>query len=380
MRLVRELPEMSMGVQDSKTIWKQARRPARRIGKRVTMTDVARLAGCSQATVSVVLNSVADIHISEPTRQRVLAAVRALGYRHKAQARPAGDATRQIALLVDRLAAPRGGINDIDSVSELAWRNRHLLNVFTTGADPQYERRILESIAKTGIDGIIYATDKTREVTLALELYAVAAPVVLLNCFTRDHEFPSVVPADDAAAARATRLLIEAGHTRIAHLAGELWMVSAAARRRGYRQALAAAGLPDRAEYVREACWQTALAQRATHELLDLPEPPTAIFCASDLMAVGCYDALGERGLSVPGDISVVGFDDLPLAARSRPPLTTLALPDREMGRWAVERVLSNAAADGLRSAAPPTRLECPLVERASVAPPPDAGRASRAR
>lgn len=371
---------MSMGVHAPKTIWKQPKRSARRIGKRVTMTDVARLAGCSQATVSVVLNSVDDIRISDPTRQRVLTAVRALGYRHRPQIRPADAATRQFALLVDRLATPRNGFGEIDAASELAWRNGHVLSVFRTGADPRYERRILESIARSGVDAIIYATDKTREVTPPLELYAAAAPVVLLNCFSRDHEFPSVVPADAAAAARATRLLIEAGHTRIAHLAGELWMVSATARRDGYRQALTAAGLPDRSEYLREACWQAELASRASHELMDLPEPPTAFFCASDIMAAGCYEALRERGLAVPGDISVVGFDDLPQAAQSSPPLTTMALPDREMGRWAVEWALSNAGAGGRRDGPRVTRLECTLIERGSVAPPPERRRASRAR
>lgn len=371
---------MSLGVHGSKTILKQPKRSARRTGKRVTMTDVARLAACSQSTVSVVLNSVADIHISEPTRQRVLAAVRALGYRHRSQARPASTATRQIALLVDRLATPMDGFNDIDAASELAWRNRLMLSVFRTGADPQYERRILESIVGSGVDGIIYATNKTREVTPPLELYSVAAPVVLLNCLSRDHVFPCVVPADADAAERGTRALIEAGHTRIAHLAGELWMVSAAARRRGYRQALASAGLTLRPEYVREACWQTELAYRATHELMELPEPPTAIFCASDRMAVGAYEAIRERGLAIPEDVSVVGFDDLPLAAHSNPPLTTLALPDREMGRWAVEWILSNAAPGGVRSAARVTQLDCKLVERRSIAPPPKGRRASRAR
>lgn len=362
---------MSLGVHGPKTLWKQAGRSARRVEKRVTMTDVARLAECSQATVSVVLNSVPGIHISEATRQRVLSAVRTLGYRHRPQTRGATAAAGQLALLVDRFATRPDSADAIDAASDTAWRGRRTLSVFRTSADPQYERRILDSIVRAGVDGIIYAADSTREVTPPLELYSVAVPVVLLNCFARDNVFPSVVPADAAAGRRGTRALIEAGHTRVAHIAGELWMDPAADRQQGYRQALETAGLPFRPEYVREASWQAEIAYQRTHQLMDLGEPPTAIFCASDRMAASCYEALKERGLSIPGDVSVVGFDDAPPARHLDPPLTTLALPRRAMGRWAVERVLAAAEPGAVRASAGVTRLECEMVERDSIAPPP---------
>jgi LacI family transcriptional regulator len=107
---------------------------------------------------------------------------------------------------------------------------------------------------------------------------------------------------------------------------------------------------------------------------MDLPHPPTAIFCANDRMAVGCYEALKERGLTIPGDVSVIGFDDEEIARHLTPPLTTLVLPHREMGRWAVEKALSLARNKSGRFR--PAKLECPLIERASIAPPKRSGAA----
>ena len=101
---------------------------------------------------------------------------------------------------------------------------------------------------------------------------------------------------------------------------------------------------------------------------MDLPHPPTAIFCSNDRMAVGRYEALKERGLSIPGDVSVIGYDDEEVARHLTPPLTTLVLPHREMGRWAVEKALSPVRTSAARIR--PTKLECPLIERASIAPP----------
>jgi LacI family transcriptional regulator len=117
---------------------------------------------------------------------------------------------------------------------------------------------------------------------------------------------------------------------------------------------------------VREGNWQFSAGYAETHVLLDMPDPPTAIFCQNDRMAVGCYEAVKERGLRIPDDVSVVGYDDEEVARHLSPLLTTLVLPHREMGRWAVEAILSG---DGTgRDRYPVTKLECPLVERGSVA------------
>ena len=167
----------------------------------------------------------------------------------------------------------------------------------------------------------------------------------------------------------ATAHLIALGHRRIAHVTGELWMEAARDRLKGYRRALARAGLAFEKGLVREGNWDYASGQRATGALLDLAEPPTAIFFANDRMAVGGYAALLARGLRVPEDISVVGYDDQPIAQELSPPLTSLVLPHREMGPWAVDWLLRRAARPR------PQRfrkihIPCPLVARSSSAAP----------
>jgi LacI family transcriptional regulator len=191
---------------------------------------------------------------------------------------------------------------------------------------------------------------------------------VLLNCYSDDRGFPSVVPGEVAGGHRATEALIEAGHQRIAIITGELWMDAARDRLKGYRQALATADIPYDPVLVREGNWQPSAGYDQTNALMNLPRPPTAIFCSNDRMAVGCYEALKERRLSIPGDVSVIGYDDEEVARHLSPQLTTLVLPHREMGRWAVERGLALVA--NRREKYPITKLECPLIERASIAGP----------
>ena len=118
-------------------------------------------------------------------------------------------------------------------------------------------------------------------------------------------------------------------------------MDAARDRLKGYRQALATADIPYDPALVREGNWQPSAGYEQTNVLMDLPRPPTAIFCSNDRMAVGCYEALKERRLSIPGDVSVIGYDDEEVARHLSPQLTTLVLPHREMGRWAVERGFS---------------------------------------
>src|SRR5436190_20757506 len=144
-----------------------------------------------------------------------------------------------------------------------------------------------------------------------------------------------------------------------------MWMDAARDRLRGYRQSLATADIPYDPALVREGNWQTSAGNEHTHALMELRNPPTAIFCSNDRMAVGCYEALKERGRAIPKDVSVVGYDDEEVARHLSPQLTTLVLPHREMGRWAIERALSSATTSGEKQ--PITKLECPLIERDSI-------------
>jgi LacI family transcriptional regulator len=177
-----------------------------------------------------------------------------------------------------------------------------------------------------------------------------------------------VVPDEQAGGFAATMHLIATGHRRIGFINGEGWLEAAGLRLKGYREALATSGIPFDAALVREGDWQVSDGYRQALSLLDLPDAPTALFCANDLMAIGALDAARERKLAVPRDVSVVGYDDQDIARYTHPPLTTVLLPNYDMGRWAAETLIAQArdgAVDKLH-----VEMDCPLVTRDSVAPP----------
>jgi LacI family transcriptional regulator len=332
---------------------------------RVTMTDVARLAECSQSTVSVVLNNTRGIHISTATRERVFAAARQLGYEIIRSSGNLGERPNQVAVIFDRIATSPEAVVAIDGIRESAWATGHVVSICETLNNPEMERRAIDAILHAEADLIIYAAIMTRKVEVPQRLEKVAPPIVLLNCYSDDRAFPSIIPGEVAGGHAATDALIGAGHRRVAIITGELWMDAARDRLKGYRQALATADIPFDPALVREGNWQTSAGYEHTHALMDLPRPPTAIFCCNDRMAVGCYEALKERRLAIPDDVSVVGYDDEEVARHLSPQLTTLLLPHREMGRWAVERGF--ALASGRRESYPITKLECPLIPRGSI-------------
>lgn len=339
-----------------------------RAAKRVTMTDVAQHAGCSQSTVSVVLNGTPGIKISKETRERVSEAVAALGYRHPKSLPRRGTGVRQIALIFDQIATSPEPVVAMDGAREEAWKTGHVISAYQTYNDAEMEPRTIEIVLRNRAEAIIYATVMTRQVTVPEPLYNAGIPVVLLNCFSADRHFPAIVPGEVAGGHRATNALIEAGHRRIAHITGEMWMDAARDRLKGYREALATADIPYDPDLVLEGNWLPSAGYEQTRALMALANPPTAIFCANDRMAVGCYEALKELGLHIPQDVSVIGYDDDEVARHLSPQLSTLLLPHRAMGRWAVEKALSQE--DEPREKHHVVKLECPLIERDSIGPP----------
>ncbi len=330
------------------------------------MMDIAKEAGVSQSTVSFVLNDVREISISEATRQRVLQVSQALGYRRRSQS--LHEAThRTIGFLIDSIATSPFGVASMDAVRDLAWEHDRTLVIASSGGDAGLEHAALEQLVALRPEGIVYASILTRQVSPPETLRSV--PAVLLNCYVDDRDLPSVVPAEVAGGETATARLIAAGHRRIGFLNGEPWMDAARDRLHGYRSALTAAGLPFDSALVRDADWSPSRAFQQTLALLTLPNPPTAVFCASDTMAVGCYEALKERGKRIPDDVAVIGYDDQWVARHMSPPLTTMLLPHEQMGRWAIEYLMTRPS-DSQEEPAPQVRLECPLVERTSVQPP----------
>lgn len=329
--------------------------------KRATMNDIALAAGVSQATVSLVLNDVPNARVSDDTRARVKDVAQSLGYLRKSALRP--SESRLIGMLIDDLSSTPFAAPFIEGARAEAAEQGGIVAVICTKADPAAEEAALQMLHAAGACGVLYTSLVTRLVTPPAMLHQMRA--VLLNCHDRSHSLPCVTPGDVMGAFAATSALIDAGHRRIAHLAGEPWSEAARDRLLGYRRALASHDIAFDPRLVSQAAWTVASGRAQMSVLLDLPDPPTAVFCFNDRVAIGAYEALGARGLSVPQDVSVVGFDNDDLAALLQPPLTTMVLPHDEMARWAVARVLESSA----RAAPVRVKIDCDLISRDSIAP-----------
>ena len=213
--------------------------------------------------------------------------------------------------------------------------------------------------------GLIYGTIHTQRISPSSALYRV--PTVLLNCYVTDRSLLSVVPAELRGGRAATRRLIAAGHRRIGLIEGEALMDASRDRLKGYRNALAAAGIPFDRQLVRPGNWEPSAGYEQTRVLMGFRDPPTAIFCANDLMALGCLEALKELGLTIPKDVAVMGYDDREIAQFTRPPLTTILLPHFEMGTLAAEYLIERRMRP--RGRQPQIKVDCPLIERGTIGP-----------
>ncbi|EKR9382692.1 LacI family DNA-binding transcriptional regulator, partial [Raoultella ornithinolytica] len=259
---------------------------------KVTMNDIARTAGVSQATVSLVLNQSRNIKLSDDTRQRVISVATELGYDRL----PAIHAPRnqeEIALLVSSLQSFDPFIDAISQAREAAWRNEALLTVYDYGDDVELALNIIRQLEKRNCVGIILASPVTTLVDMTAFQDCSRIPLVLLN--QRDPGsplLPSFIPDDYANAFQVTKHLIACGAKRIAHITGESWMEASRQRLAGYQAALQQADLACDDSLVRQTNWQFSESFTATTSLLALDERPDAIFCASDWLAIGCYQAL----------------------------------------------------------------------------------------
>lgn len=332
--------------------------PGRRDVPRITMKDVALRAGVSQSTVSFVLNGLEDMRISDETRARVMRAVHDLGYRPRSAGRPPKAAgLRVVGVMLDEIATSPFAAISVEGVQEQAWKHGVLAEVVMTGGDPAYEAAILRKWAADRVEGVIYGSILTRRIAPPDALFRHRA--VLLNCYDEQGRIASVVPAERRGGELATRALIEAGHRRIAFVSGEPWMEASDQRMEGYERALRAAGLPVDPSLIAEGNFLPSGGRAATLRLMEGPRPD-AIFCANDLMAVGCYEALKELGERVGRSVAVMGYDDQEIAQHLSPALSTVLLPHREMGQWCAEYLLD------VGRVPEQLRIECPLVPRAS--------------
>lgn len=304
---------------------------------KVTMNDIARAAGVSQATVSLVFNQSRNIKLSEETRQRVIEVATALGYdRLPAIHSPRNQ--QEIALLISSLQSYDPFIDAISQAREAAWRNEILLTVYEYGDDAELAINIIRQLEKRNCVGIILASPVTTITDMSQFRDCTELPLVLLNQRDPDSPLlPSFVPDDYANAFQVTRHLINQGAQRVAHITGEAWMEATKQRLAGWRAALEQAGITVQDEWICETNWQFSKSHQATLKLLALETRPDAIFCASDWLTIGCYQALAMQGIAIPEDILVAGYDDQKISEQLTPPLTSIQLPYSELGRLAVE-------------------------------------------
>jgi len=330
-------------------------------GFRATLSDVAAHAGVSVPTVSKVLNNRPDI--SEPTRRRVEDAIAKTGYRRRPVAKK-----RTRAGLVDVVV---NGVNSpwvlevLAGAEEAAYRAGVGLVVTSTHGD-KLRRQWVENVARRRSDGVVLVVSELPAETLD-RLAATNVPVVLVDrTGNSDPRLPSVGAANWSGALSATEHLLEQGHRRIGMISGHPRLACSAERIDGYHAALRRAGIPVDPDLVLHGDFFPEGGRARAAQLLSLSEPPTAIFAGSDLQALGVYEEARRRGLRVPDDLSVVGFDDLSIAQYATPPLTTVRQPHSEMAAEAVRMVLSMKSADHPDA---PTRIELAtyLVVRAST-------------
>ncbi|WP_434810752.1 LacI family DNA-binding transcriptional regulator [Microbacterium sp. bgisy189] len=330
----------------------------------VTMKDVAIKAGVSRSAVSFVLNDRRSVGLSDDTRDRVLAAAAELGYRPNAGARALAKKTSDWYGLVTEIVTAPFAVDIIKGAQDAALVDGKHLLIASTESDPTIEQAAIERLLEQRVEGILYAATWHR----AVELPEIAreVPTVLVNCFDAEGRFPAIVPDERAGGRRATERLLAAGHRRIGFINLDPEIPAAVGRRSGFHEALQDAQIKihDALEVSGHATAHGGY--DAATALLELAEPPTAIFCANDRMAMGAFDAIKERGLRIPHDVAVIGFDNQELiAGYLRPGLTTVALPFEQMGALGVELLADIIA--GRPTATETVTVDCPLLERASV-------------
>lgn len=330
----------------------------------ITIIDVAKEAGVSYSTVSRVVNN--KSYVNPDTREKVTQAMLRLGYQANLHARSlAGGRSNLIGLLVVDLSSQYideiiHGIDDVLAANQLE------LVLYTTHRRQTKESAYVQMIARGLADGLLVVLPRESDVYLE-SLRERDFPYVFIDQRTADNSTLCVTAANQQGGYEATKHLIELGHQRIGIITGWMDMISANDRLEGYKAALVDCGITVEPELIFEGDFSQTCGFNGASYLLDLSDPPTAVFASNDVSAIGAVNAARARGLKVPGDFSVVGFDDIPMASFLNPKLTTVRQPLQEMGKIATQLLLDVICKPEER----PTTVVLPteLIIRESTAP-----------
>jgi DNA-binding LacI/PurR family transcriptional regulator len=325
------------------------------------MADVARLAGVSHQTVSRVLNS--HPNVRQQTRDNVLAAIAELGYRPNAAARSLVTRRTRTLGVVSFDTTLYGPASMLYGIERAAAHSYFVSIASLPALDRRSVLGAVDRFLDQGVDGIIVIAPKTSAVAACARIRA-HIPLVAVGCGT--HAPLNSAAVDNAAGATlATRYLLGLGHSTVHHIAGPATWVDAQERITGWRDALAEARAAE--PELLSGDWSSASGYRIGHRIAG-NAGVSAVFCGNDHMALGLLRALAERGKQVPGDISVVGFDDIPESAYFLPPLTTVRQDFGELGRRALAMLVDMI--DGSPPPAAHLQISPHLVARASTARP----------
>ena len=326
----------------------------------VTMAEVGRLAGVSVATVSHVLNGTRAVR--PETAARVLAAIDRTGYMPNSVARGLARArTQSIGLALSAVSNPYF-MEVVTAIEAAVGRAGYTLLLTNTQEDPEHELRAVQALLQRRVDGLLLAPTAGAGERVLRYLGSQSLPVVLLDRFvSTGHDV--VGTENEQATAELVEHLAGLGHRRIGIVAGFPRLSTTVERVRGYRMGLLRSGLAEDDELIAEAGWSEA-SRAATHRLLDLPEPPTALVCGANHITVDVLHVLAERRLRIPDDVALVAFDDFDWADLFTPRVTTVAQQTALIGERAVELLLSRI--DDPELPARHERIETTFIHRES--------------
>jgi LacI family transcriptional regulator len=314
----------------------------------VTASDVASLAAVHRATVSRVLNPETRRLVREETAHRVLQAAGTLGYRPNQIARAVRTSrSKSIGVVVRDIADPLCPLI-VRGIEDRVEAEGYILLLMNTDDDPAREQLAFEALLARRVDGFITAIVPAGRPLP--DIAAAGLPVVLVNRRLPNRSLPAVVVDDDVGVRMAVSHLVRLGHRRIAHVAACEDTATGGGRRTAFLRAVREAGLePDPRLVVTGSAFDEEESARACTTLLDRDAGWTGVVAATDVAAAGCYAALRERGCEIPGNVSVVGFNDMPFSDRFDPPLTTVRVPHYQIGRAAAELLLERLRGQSAR-------------------------------
>ncbi len=337
-----------------------------------TISDVARVAGVSIRTVSRVLNK--SPKVAAASRERVEATIQQLGFSPSSRARAlASGRSSLIGVVQDDPNAHVIGVLQRGIVDICAAQGYELVVHPARFSDPDLVRDVENFAMRSRIDGLIVLPPISEVSSIPIALTRLGVPAIGIAAIRVPGYAGALISEERAAAALLADHLVALGHRRIAVITGPLSFYSASEREQGFRGALEAhgIGLPDR--YVAEGDYGFASGYARASVLLDLPEPPTAIFAGNDITAAAAVKAAQERGIAIPGQLSIAGFDDSDIASMISPALTTIRRPLLEMAHEATERLIGMIGSRESRRL-PDHRIALSLIERHSTGPAPAPG------